>query len=54
MSEADWRELEQPVLQFDNVLWRRPPVVGQETVERAIKVIDECARAFLTSFDSEP
>jgi hypothetical protein len=32
----------------------QPFVVGQETVERAIKVIDECARAFLTSFDSEP
>jgi metallo-beta-lactamase class B len=32
----------------------QPFVVGQEAVERAIKVIDECARAFLTSFDSEP
>jgi metallo-beta-lactamase class B len=32
----------------------QPFVVGQEAVERAIKVIDECARAYLTSFGSEP
>lgn len=25
MSELDWRELEQPELQFDNPLWGRPP-----------------------------
>jgi hypothetical protein len=29
-------------------------VVGEESVERAITAIYECAPAFLTSFDSEP
>ena len=32
----------------------QPFVAGEETVEHAINVIDECARGFLTSFDSEP
>lgn len=31
-----------------------PYVIGSENVARAIKVIGECARGFLTSFDSEP
>jgi metallo-beta-lactamase class B len=31
-----------------------PFVVGEATVERAINVMGECARAFLASFDSEP
>ena len=31
----------------------QPLVVGEESAERAIDVVDECARAFLTSFDSE-
>jgi hypothetical protein len=32
----------------------QPLVVGEESVERASNAIDQCARAFLTSFDSEP
>jgi metallo-beta-lactamase class B len=31
-----------------------PYVIGSENVARAIKVIGECARGFLASFDSEP
>jgi metallo-beta-lactamase class B len=31
-----------------------PYVIGSENVARAIKVIGECARGFLTSFDTEP
>jgi metallo-beta-lactamase class B len=31
-----------------------PYVIGPENVARAIKVIGECARSFLTSFDNEP
>jgi hypothetical protein len=30
-----------------------PYVIGHEAVGRAIKVIGECARSFLTSFDAE-
>jgi hypothetical protein len=29
-----------------------PYVIGSENVGRAVKVIGECARGFLTSFDS--
>ena len=32
----------------------QPLVVGEKSVERAFTAIDACARAFLTSFDSEP